>query len=263
MPKLSDIATIFSFFFKTGLRSKRTKLFIFLSLIPAVIFLIFRIIKMFNPQLNVSFSVLFNLTIFPYYFEVFIQILSLFFGSSVINDEVEDQTLTYLTNSPVSKTSIITGKFLATFFTSATIITIGYTVSTIIAYFSLLLNAKYLIKALAIYGTAILAILAYSALFTLLGSFLKKSVIAGIFFIFFWEKFVQFLPGATQKLTIIHYVKSLVPIKLPKGATFLIFNLQHSSAAESILVLILVSILCLAAATYLFNKKEYILAKSV
>ncbi|HSQ34459.1 MAG TPA: ABC transporter permease, partial [Candidatus Binatia bacterium] len=108
-------------------------------------------------------------------------------------------------------------------------------------------------------GASLLALFCYSALFTLAGAFMKKSILIGLFFVFGWESVVQYFPGVTQKFTIIHWIKSLLPAQTHKGG-FLIFQLQPSPALESILVLVMAGLIFLAAAVFIFARKEYILS---
>lgn len=255
-----DVKTVYSFFFKSGFRSKRTKVFFVFSFIPALVFLIFKLVEILNPESRISTPDLFLQIGVSFYFQLFIPILSLFYGSSVLNDEIDNQTLIYLTTSPVSKASILAGKFLASFAISLIIITSGLFISFFIAHFSHLLEARYMNELISFVSIALLSILAYSSLFTLMGSFLKKSVLLGIFFIFGWESVVQFFPGTTQKLTISHFIKSLLPSNIPEKAGFLVFRLEPSSTAESISVLMIVSILFLIVSIVVFYKKEYILS---
>ena len=257
-----DIRNIFTFFLKTGLRSKRTKLFFSFSLIPVVILIIVKIYEILHPENKISTLNLFSDVGLTFYFQLFIQLLSLFYGSSVISDEIENKTLVYLTTSPISKSSILIGKFIANFIISAIIILVGLFISYLITNFNSFLELKYIEEILTFCGVALLAILAYFSLFTLIGSFLKKSVLIGIVFLFGWESIVQFLPGSTQKLTISHFVKSLLPNSLSRKGGFLIFKLQPSSTAESVMVLFFLSLLFLTLSVIIFYKKEYILSDS-
>jgi len=255
-----DIFDIFSFFFKTGLRSKRTKLFFFFSFIPVIILIIIKIYEILHPENKVSTLNLFSNIGLTFYFLLFIQLLSLFYGSSVINDEIEDNTLVYLTTSPVSKSSILIGKFMANFVISSVIILVGLFISYLISNFSHFFELRSLKEIFTFCSIGLLAILAYFSLFTLIGSFFKKSVLIGIVFIFGWESMVQFLPGTTQKLTIIHFVKSLLPANLTQKSGFLMFQLKASSTAESVITLLFLSILFLSLSIIIFYKKEYILS---
>ena len=255
-----DIKTLFFFFFKAGIRAKRARLFFIVSLIPTVIFIIVRIVALLNPGKSYPLSALFFQIGGIFYFQMFIQFLCLFYGSSVLNDEVDNKTLVYLTTSPISKASIITSKFMAHTLISAIIIISGLLVSFIISNFSNLLKPVYLGRLGLFLGVALMAVLAYSSFFTFLGTFLKKSILVGLFFIFGWEAIVQFLPGATQKLTISHYIKSLLPERFSGAQSFLAFRLQPSSPTEAIITLLFLTLLFLTFSIFIFYKKEFTLS---
>jgi ABC-type transport system involved in multi-copper enzyme maturation permease subunit len=256
-----DIKTLFLFFFKVGIRAKRARLFFIVSMIPAVIFIIVRIVALLNPGKSYPFPALFLQFGGVFYFQMFIQFLWLFYGSSVLTDEVDNKTLVYLTTSPASKASILASKFMAHTLISVVIITSGLLLSFVISYFSNLLKAVYLGRLGIFLGAALLAALAYSSLFTLLGTLMKKSILVGLFFVFGWEAVAQFLPGATQKLTIIHYVKSLLPAGISSGSRSLLFiNLQPSSSTKAIITLLFLTVLFLTFSIFIFYKKEFTLS---
>jgi len=257
-----DIATVFSFFFRTGIKSKRTKLFFIFSLIPAIIFVIFQIIKITNPESTLRLPLLYIRITFPFYFQLYIQILALFYGSTVLSDEIDNKTLIYLTTSPIKKSDILIGKFMAHLSISAIILTIGSLVTYIVANITALFNGDAISLLWSTTLIALLAVLAYSALFLLISSMVKKTILIGIFFIFGWEKAMQLFPGITQKLSIIHWIKSLLPTKLPQKGGFLSFNLEPSSIVESLIALILISIVAIVLACYFFQSKEFLLADS-
>lgn len=255
-----DIKTIFSFFFKSGFRAKRTKLFFLFSLIPPLIFIIINVVYLLNPEKHFQTSKLFVSVGASFYFQLFIPLISLFYGSSVINDEIDNKTLIYLTTSSVSKASVLMGKFLTNFLISAITVISGIFISYVILFNVNVLRFVHL-KDLSIFaGVALLAILTYSMLFTLFGTLLKKSVLVGVFFIFGWESVVQFFPGATQKLTINHYIKSLLPANISSSRSILSFQLQPSSTFESIITLLLMALLFLILSIFIFYKKEFTLS---
>lgn len=255
-----DIKTVFSFFFKAGIRSKRAKLFFTVSLFPAVIFAIVRIVALVNPNAHFSLSFLYLQVSGIFYFQLFIQFLCLFYGSAVLSDEVDNKTLVYLTTSPISRGSILTGKFIAHWLLSSVIVVGGIVISFVAANFSNLLKPGYLANLGLFTGVALLAISAYSGFFTMLGTLMKKSILVGLFFIFGWESVVQFFPGITQKLTVNHYIKSLLPSSFSGAKSFLAFQLQPSSAVESVSILIVMTMVFVVFAVLLFYKKEFLLS---
>jgi ABC-type transport system involved in multi-copper enzyme maturation permease subunit len=108
-------------------------------------------------------------------------------------------------------------------------------------------------------GVLILGIIAYTALFTLFGSFLKRSIFFGLLFCFGWENVIQYFPGSTQKLAIAHYLKSFLPRSSPRRFSFLTFRLEATRPGLALLILVLITVGFLALAALLFSKKEYIL----
>jgi ABC-type transport system involved in multi-copper enzyme maturation permease subunit len=255
-----DFKTVFSFFLKTGWRARRTKMFFLFSLIPALVLLIIRIVQWLNPEASIFSTGMFYRIGVEFYFQLFIQILCLFYGASVLSDESDHKTLVYLTTSPVPKATILLAKYAAVYIISMFIISAGLVLSFLISYIDHLSNPTYIQGLLSFMGIALLAALAYSSLFTILGSLVKKSILFGIIFIFGWESIVQYFPGTTQKLTINHYIKSLLPFHLSGGGGFLAFRLQPSSTAGAIVTLLLLTVLFLSVTTFIFYKKEYVLS---
>jgi ABC-2 type transport system permease protein len=113
-------------------------------------------------------------------------------------------------------------------------------------------------KSLAV---VVLAVIAYTAFFTFIGTFLKKSVLFGLFFCFGWENVVQYFPGTTQKLTVMHYLKSILRPEMPTGnalQTFLYFRLEPSPVVTAVLTLLVFAAAAMALAAVVFSRKEYL-----
>lgn len=253
---------VFTFFLKRGIKAKRSKLFFLLSLIPVIILLIAKIIEIVNPNASISAEGIFSRILLIIYIQLLIPILSLFFGTSVVNEEIDNKTLIFLTTAPIPKPSIILGKFCAFYLVSSIVINMGLLLSFLIINVNHLTRLKYYNEFLLYAGAGLVAILSYMALFTLLGSLFKKSMILGLLFIFGWESIVQYLPGTTQKFTLIHFVKSLLP-ESSENIKFLVFRLEPSPAFDSIIVLIFVTLISLILASLIFTKKEYILSDHI
>ena len=101
---------IFTFFFKHGIKSKKAKIFFLLSFIPVLVLLIAKIIELTNPDARISAADIFSKAMLIIYMQLLVPVLALLFGSLVINEEVDNKTLIYLTTRPVPKPAIILGK---------------------------------------------------------------------------------------------------------------------------------------------------------
>ena len=254
-----SLREIFIFYLKRGFKAKKSKLFFLVSLIPVLILFIAKLIEVINPDSQVSATEIFSKIFLVVYIQLLLPILALFYGSSTINEEVDNKTLVFLTTAPVSKPAIVIGKYAAYGLLSLIIINLGFFLSFLIINITRLNHMVFLNEFLTFFGVGILAFFSYSALFVLLGTLFKKSMILGLLFIFGWESMVQYFPGTTQKFTLIHYVKSLLPYSA-ENIKFLVFRLEPSSFLESFVVLLLVTLVSLVMACVIFNRKEYILA---
>lgn len=246
---INQIKTIFSFFLKISLKSRRTKIFLILSLIPSLIIMIVNIAG--KGEANTDFENLFYKIGMIFFFGFFIQVLSLFFGTSIINDEIHDKTLIYLTTKPVSKSSILIGKFIANYLISLILIAIGITVAYIS---SLNGNSFYFSELISIYGTVLIALFSYMGLFTLFGTRLKRPIMIGLIFCFGWEPIAKLIAGTIQNFSLAFYINKLIPNNILEYKSF------PSSISISISILLLSALFFIGFSIFIFVKKEYILS---
>jgi len=244
---------IFSSFFKAGLRAKRTRVFILLALVPVLLTLLVRVIE--PKEIGGFFSHL----LLSLYFQLLIPVLALFFGSSIVNEELDGKTLVYLTTVPVRRRAVLLGKYLAAFMLGVLLIGGGFLLCFLAGFLTRLGEPEAWAQLGVFLGTALLALFCYASLFAALGAFMKKSILVGLFFVFGWESVVQYFPGVTQKFTIVHWIKSLLPVP-PDRNSFLVFQLQPSPPLQSVLTLLVVGALFLWLAVFIFERKEYILS---
>jgi ABC-2 type transport system permease protein len=258
MKSMVAFKEIFIFFLKRGLKAKRTKLFFFIALGPVVILFIAKLVVIFNPNAQISITDIISKILMIVYIQLLIPVMALFFGTSVVNEEVDNRTLVFLTSTPVSKHSFIFGKYFSSALLSSIIISFPLVLSFLIINITRLNRMGYYHEFFLFLVVGILALFSYTALFLCLGTLFKKSLLMGLLFIFGWESIVQYFPGSTQKLTLIHFVKSLLP-ETSENVKFLVLKLEPSPVLESVLALLLVMIIGLLLASFIFNRKEYIL----
>jgi ABC-2 type transport system permease protein len=254
-----SIRKSFSFFFFFGKKVNRTKVFVLISFLPVAIALIIKCIQYFNKNYWLEdISVFSNIIVF-FYLQFLILILALFFGSSVCSEETEGKTLTYLTTRPVHKSAIILGKYSAYTLLIILMVNIGVILSFAILNISHLLDFSRYKILLRDMGVLTLGLICYTSFFTFIGTFLKKSILFGLIFSFGWENIIQYFPGSTQRFTIVHYLKSLLPQPARGRFSFLLFRLEPSSTGTAIVMLLLIALIFLGIACLVFSQKEYIL----
>lgn len=256
------VRRVFGFFAFLGRRTGRTRVFAVLGLIPVALAIVARIFLRGRTGLMAD---VFTEILMVFFLQFYIVLLSLFYGTSVVAEEVENRTLSYLVTRPLPKPAIVLGKFAA----YASLIAVLVAVSLAVSYF--VLNAARLGQPdlyatfLRYLGVLVLGVLAYMAFFTFLGAVLKRSIIVGLVFGFGWENVIQYFPGSTQKFSIVHYLKSLLPYHAAppgagggRGVALLLFRLEPTRPWAAVLILAALTAALLALAAWVFRMKEYL-----
>jgi ABC-type transport system involved in multi-copper enzyme maturation permease subunit len=188
-----------------------------------------------------------------------VPLAALFYATALIADEVEGKTLTYLLTRPIQRSAILTGKFAACLAT-----TLALSLPSLVVTFFLLMSARgwdavgpAVPDLFRDMGVVALALLAYGALFTLLGVVLKRPMIPGLLFVFVWEM-VANLPGYLPRFTITAYLRSLVRHRPPAEGFSEMFG-QVLPVALSLEVLAAMVVVFLGLATWIFSTREYVM----
>ncbi len=186
--------------------------------------------------------------------------VTLFYGTALISEEVENKTLTYLFVRPIAKPVIMVGKFLALVWIGSVLVLPTIFFSYLILYVRMDLGPFWedmptMGKDL---GIIFLALLAYGSFFALLGAWLKHSLLFGLLYAFGWEAIISYLPGFTRKLTITHYIQSIFPHDDTSAAIAMMIG-ERTPPLESVITLVLLAALFLATASLILREKEYIL----
>jgi ABC-type transport system involved in multi-copper enzyme maturation permease subunit len=153
----------------------------------------------------------------------------LFFGCAWIfmnlfRGEVIDRSLHYYFLAPVRREVLVVGKYLSAL--AATVTLFG---TTTLGAFTLLYFGLYpsqsvefffdgpgLGQALTYTGITVLACVGYGAVFLIVGLFFRNPIIpAGLLYGWEWINFL--LPPLLKKVSVIHYLHSLVPVPPPEG----------------------------------------------
>ena len=253
--------SIFGFFFFAGRKARKTKVFFVIGFLPVLMALVIKLNQIFFGGRTIDSMGVFSNIIMAFYLQFLILILALFYGSSVCLEEIEGKTLTYLTTKPVSKSAIILGKYAAYVVFIVAMVAAGVVFSFLILNFEDLLDFSVWAVLAKDLGVLALGLICYTAFFAFLGTFFKRSILFGLIFAFGWENVVQYFPGATQRFTIVHYLKSLLPggtVTTGGRFAFLLFRLEPSSPLAAIVTLLIVTAVFLGLACLLFSQKEYL-----
>jgi ABC-type transport system involved in multi-copper enzyme maturation permease subunit len=152
-----------------------------------------------------------------------------FFGCAwvfmnLFRGEVVDRSLHYYFLAPVRREVLVVGKYLSGLIATVVLFSITTIGSMLILYFSLYPSesGRYFFggvgasQMLAYLGVTILACVGYGAVFLLVGLFFRNPIIPALL-LYGWEWINFLLPPLLKKLSVIHYLQSLVPVPMPEG----------------------------------------------
>lgn len=154
----------------------------------------------------------------------------IFFGCAwvfmnLFRGEVVDRSLHYYFLAPARREVLIVGKYLSGLVATVALFSITTVGSMLILYFRLFPSesARYFSSGagfgqMMIYlGVTILACIGYGAVFLLIGLFFRNPIIPALM-LYGWEWLNFLLPPLLKKLSVIHYLQSLLPVSLSEGA---------------------------------------------
>jgi ABC-type transport system involved in multi-copper enzyme maturation permease subunit len=267
---------IFDLSLSEMLWSRRT---IFMALIvgaPVVIALILRLLVSLGAPLFESTEVrdgvrttvrmtgpaIFGLMIWVFYLRFTIPVLGVFYGTSLMADEVEDKTITYLFVRPIRRGSVLLGKYLA--YLACTVFVV--LPSVVLVYLLVVpmqgsLGSSFidLLKDLALLA---LGLAVYGSLFAFIGAKFKRPLLVGLIFIFGWEQAALAFPGYMKKFTVAYYLQALVPHAMPNdGVVSLLQGIfrESPSLPASLFWLAVIWAVFLAMGAWVVERREYVL----
>lgn len=166
--------------------------------------------------------------IFAVLFAVYLRI-PIFFGCLVLfmnlfRSEILERSLHYLFLAPVRREVLVAGKYVAALLSTAVVFSFGIAVLYLVTFAPwgvgelgrYLFDGPGLGHLLTYVGVGFLACVGYGAIFLLGGLVVKNPVLVGVF-LWGWEFINPFLPALLKKLSVIFYLRSLLPVPLPEG----------------------------------------------
>ena len=260
LPFATGARAVFDLSLEGMVWSRRTLLMGLLIGLPALVAVGYRVVLATQPRAELlPPSDLYAVIVAVYGVRNVLPLAALFFATALVADEVEGKTLTYLVTRPLTRPSIFAGKFVAYVAT-----TISLALPAVVLTFFILMSARgvsFVSPAvpdlLRDLGVTSLALVAYGALFALLGVLLKRPVIPGLLFLYGWELLAN-LPGYLPRFTLTAWLRSLIHHRPAEEGLAGLFQ-QVLPAGQGLAVLVGVSVVFLAASVWIFSTREYVL----
>ncbi len=205
---------------------------------------------------------IFGLMIWAFFVKFSVPVLGVFYGTSLVADEVEDKTITYLFTRPIAREAVLIGKYLA--YLACTIFVV---LPSIVLVWILVIpmggslggNFLDLVKDLGIVATGLAV---YGALFAFIGAYFKRPLLIGLAFIFGWETAVIAFPGSFKMFSVAHWLQGLVPHAMPNDSTASMLAAlfrEVPSLTGSVVALTLILTVFLSMAAWIVARREYVL----
>ena len=208
-------------------------------------------------------STIFGMMIWLLFIRFIVPVLGVFYGTSLIADEVEDKTITYLFTRPIPRAAVLLGKYLAYL-----VCTVLLVLPSVMVVFFLIAPtggdsiAASFVPLLADLGMLAVGLAAYGAVFAFVGTRLKRPLVVGLVFAFGWEPAVLLFPGYLRRMTVAYYMQALVKHEMPQdSATSMLLQIFHEVPSVSTSLVSLAAIIGVALwlAGRAVEHREYVL----
>jgi len=264
---VSSALRVFDLSLGEMLWSRRTIFMALLLSAPVILALVSRIVQAMGVAplrvngVRVGGAGIFGMMIWLLFIRFTIPMLGVFYGTSLIADEVDDKTLTYLFTRPVQRGAVLMGKYLA--YLACTILVV--LPSVMIVYFLVVpfgeVAASFRLLLVDL-GIMALGLAAYGALFALVGTVLKRPLVVGLVFAFGWEQLAMLMPGYMRRFTLAYYLQGLVPHAMPSDGVTSLIQAVFSESPTTVTCLFWLTVaivVSLALGQRGIERREYVL----
>ena len=247
--------------------SRRTIFMVIVVGAPVILATVMRTVQALGiPPLRINGALvdpasMFGVLIWVPFLRFIVPVLGVFYGTSLIADEVEDKTITYLFTRPVRRSAVLVGKYLA-YLACTTLVVLP---SIMLVYFLIVPLAQVAasFRALLIdLGLLAIGLAAYGAIFALVGVVLRRPLVASLIFAFGWEQVALVVPGYLRRFTVMYYLQALVlHTRLSDSVVALLeaFITDAPSTFVAVASLLFAVVAALVLAGRVIETREYVL----
>jgi len=264
--------TLFTLTLRQYVRGKRWMVMGVLFLLPAGLAILIRSTAREVPTVVPEF-----LLAWMFIPQILLPLVALVYASGIIQDEQEEQTITYLLMRPTPKWAIYLVKLLATLTTTVVLVALFTTVTYAAVFVGSGVDAATIReRCLNTVGIHSLAVVAYCCLFGLLSIVIKRTLVIGILYIAVVEGVLANMPFGIRLGTVIYYTRLIAyrtmdflvehrhgrkenfaaeawQLDLKKDPQLLL----HPEQATCFKVLIIASVVCALLAAWQCSRREF------
>lgn len=255
--RLRALASLLGLTLRQHLRGRRllmlSLLFSLPGLLAAAVILGSRVTP---PAESIEFALVLNLI--PH---ALAPLAALVYAAGMIQDEVEEQTLTYLLLRPLPRRSMYLARLLATLLVTSLLIALftAVTITVIALMAKEPVNGELARRALTTAGILGLSQVGYCGLFGLMGLLMRRSLVVGVCYIVLLEGLLASLDTVARRLTVMYYFRVLALRWLApaSGREWSIDLAKAPEAQTCVLALLGAGMFLAAVAAFLFARREF------
>lgn len=270
-PNFSGLGTLFWVTLRQHCRARRLLVLVILFCLPGFFAVLIRTLAPHPVTIeNGAIGNLELLLIFYFIPHVLAPLAALLYASGMIQDEVEEQTLTYLLIRPLPRWGIYLAKLLATLAVTIPLITVFTTLTYLTIYWGWPPLWGEIVPQRALQTSALLALsqVAYCSLFGLVSVAVRQSLIAGVLYIILFEGvFANVRLEAIRMVTVMYYFRilalrwldflSIPPVRADVSWSIDLTKPSIPGAGYCLLILLLTGIVGTLLAILAFNSREF------
>jgi ABC-2 type transport system permease protein len=249
------LGALFRLTLRQHLRGRRLLVLACLLALPCLVAVLSRLPERPAPAQVMELALVF--TLLPH---ALVPLTALLYASGMIQDEVEDQTLTYLLIRPLPRWALYVTKLAATVLVTALLAAVFTTAAYVAIFWGRpeFWGEVFPTRALQAALLMALAQVGYCSLFGCLSLFVRRSLVVGIAYIILFEGLLANIDFAVRRLTVMYYFRTLSVRWL--DLDFKGWRLDLSTAPGAwgcVAALLLASLAATALAALAFTRREF------
>ena len=147
---------------------------------------------------------------------IVVMVITLVLSVGQFRNEIDAETLVYLTDRSIQRPTIVVGKYLGSL-TAALTLVLPATLLPLATAVAAGGTPYPIAVPLTLAVATILAAVAYGAFFLFLGLASRSALLIGLLFGFLWEELLPLLPGDVPRFTVIFYLRGFLSWELSSG----------------------------------------------
>jgi len=204
-------------------------------------------------------SVTETVLIFLFIPQALLPLTALLYASGMVQDEVEEQTLTYLLIRPIPRWLIYAVKVVATWLVASILATVFTTGALVAVYWGLAIEPEQLVRRAALIAAILSSSLfAYVAIFGALSLMVRRALVVGVGYIVVFEGALANIDFVMRRGTVMYYLRVLSVRWLDlAGTDWSIDPATAPSAITCLLTQIGIGVGCALLGSCVFSLREF------